>query len=303
MIPPGADARTVTTSAGGLRVLHAGAPRPGRIPVVLVHGGGGDAAAISWYRLLGAFGADREAWAIDLPGFGGSIGVAPVGGARALAAVVAEVIASVVDGPVAVVGVSMGGDVVLNLALDRPGITAGVIAIAPGGLIPIFRNPLLHRLAWWAARLPDRVLLPAARWSNRFARSAIRTMVADPGSLPPEVVDEFVRMSAHRDGALGYLRYNQASIGRDRMLNDLSDRMAGLRAPTLLFHGEGDRLVDPDGSRRAAAALPDGELVLQPRCGHWAQLEAHDAFLSATRAFLARLDGPSRDDACRHLAD
>lgn len=294
MIPRGAGQRFVDTPAGRLGVLHAGKPGAGHVPVVLVHGGGTDSSAISWYRLVAPLADDREVWAIDLPGFGASMAVDPVGGPDAMADVLDSALIALGVGRTAVCGVSMGGDVALNLALRHPGRVAGLILIAPGGLVSRFRSPAAQRAAWLAARLPDALLLPAGRLANRFVRSALRHVVNDPSVLPPEAVDEFSRLARDPRGVLGYARYNQACIGRDRMLNDLTDRVHAITAPTLFFHGADDPLVDPQGSTRAVARMPQARLVLVPDCGHWAQLERHDEFLEAALPFLAALDDRRR---------
>lgn len=286
LVPPGAGERYVETARGRLRVLHAGVTADGRPPAVLVHGGGTDNAGISWYRLIEPLARDREVWAIDLPGFGGSIDAAPVGGPRDLAAVVADVLDRLGTGPAIVFGVSMGGDVALNLALERPPLVAGLVLIAPGGLVPIFRNRTAHFFAWLAARSPDWLLLPSARLANRFVGSALRAIVKDPAVLPRQVVEEFVREARDPRGGIAYGRYNQATLGRHGMLNDVTGRVDQIGVPTLLFHGADDPIVDLDGSRRAAARMPRARLVVAPDCGHWAQLEVHDLFLAETQAFL-----------------
>ncbi|MET9797689.1 alpha/beta fold hydrolase [Nocardiopsis alba] len=290
LIPPGARADRLDTPTGRLRVLSAGPETRDRPPLLLVHGGGSDNAAISWHGLMGPLAERRTVLAPDLPGFGGSMDVPPVGGADALADVVAEVMDSLELTRAIVGGVSMGGDVALNLALRHPDRVAGLVLIAPGGLIPLFRNRATHFWAWAGTRVPDPLLLPLVRLSGRFTRSAVRAVVKDPGTLPGPVIDEFVRESRRPGGGLAYTRYNQASIGRHRMLNDLSERVAEISAPTLLLHGEDDPIVDPAGSRRAAERMPDARLVEIPDCGHWAQSERHDLVLERILDFLERVD-------------
>ncbi|MDH6181420.1 pimeloyl-ACP methyl ester carboxylesterase [Microbacteriaceae bacterium SG_E_30_P1] len=285
LVPSGADVRSVAVSAGVLRVLHAGAPSS-LAPLVLIHGGGTDNAAISWYRLMEPLSEDREVWAIDLPGFGASVSVPPVGGPGALAGVVAEAMAALGIPRAVVFGVSMGGDVAITLALKHPALVSGLVLIAPGGLTPILRNPTAQFWAWVAAQAPDWMLVPAARFANRFVRSALRALVTDPSTLPPEAVEEFVREARDPRGGVGYARYNQATLGRRGMLNDHTGQMSSITVPTLFFNGADDRLVDPDDSRRAAALMQDARLVVVPHCGHWAQLEAHDRFLAEVREFL-----------------
>lgn len=282
LIPPGAAERTVA----GLRVLEAGPPSDAA-PLVLLHGGGTDNAGISWYRLMAPLSADRQVWAIDLPGFGGSIDVPPAGGPGAMADVVADALRALGAPPAIVFGVSMGGDVALHLALEHPDAVAGLVLIAPGGLVPRLRNTAAQYSAWLAAQLPDWLLLPASRLANRFVRTALRAIVKDPTTLPPQVVAEVVREARDPRGGIAYGRYNQATLGPRGMRNDLSDEVSRITVPTLIFHGADDPIVDPAGSQRAAQRMPHARLVMQPNCGHWAQLEAHDAFLAKAQAFLA----------------
>ena len=87
---------------------------------------------------------------------------------------------------------------------------------------------------------------------------------------------------------MGYARYNQASLGPRSMRNNLLPVVHRITAPTLFFHGEDDPVVDPEGSLRASRRMPAARLVLVPECGHWAQLEARDRFLTEVRRFLDR---------------
>src|SRR5690606_28239717 len=127
----------------------------------------------------------------------------------------ADVVAEIMDRlgirQAVIFGVSMGGDVAMNLALRHPARVAGLVLIAPGGLSPGFAPPM-QLIAWLTAQTPDWLLLPLGRLANRFVRSALRAMVNDPATLPPEVVEEFVREARHPRGAIGYLRYNQATL-------------------------------------------------------------------------------------------
>ncbi len=288
LMPPGATEHSIETSKGTLRILRGGEGQ-GR-PIVLIHGGGSDNAAISWYRLFAPLSAHHDVIAPDLPGFGGSIDVDPVGGPEAMADLVAEILDRQDMARAVVVGVSMGGDVALNLELRHPEKLRGLVLIAPGGLTPRIGSPVTHYSAWLTAQMPDWMLIPLARLANRFVKTTIRAMVKDPATLPPLVIEEFAREARHPKGGIGYGRYNQATIGRHGMNNDLSGRVHEITVPTLFFHGADDLLVSPENSRRAAAAMPNSKIVTVPNCGHWAQLEAHDLFLREAQAFLDNVD-------------
>lgn len=283
LVPAGARVGFVPHAGGRVRVLRGGAP--GGTPVVLVHGGGPDNAAISWFEVFGELARSRPVLAPDLPGFGYTDGV-PVDGSPGAMADLAVAVAG--PGPAVWIGVSMGGDVVLQVALRHPGAVAGLVLVAPGGLAAHAGHRVLHPLAWLAGRLPDAVLLPALRLANRFTGVAVRAMVYDPASVPPVVREEMVRES--RRARPGYLRYNQATVGPWRMRNDLSDRVGEIGVPALFVHGREDGLVDPRDSVRAAAAMPDARAVLLDGCGHWVQIEAREEFLAEVEAFLRRID-------------
>lgn len=283
-LPPDSRVEYLDLAGGRVRVLHGGpADAP---PFLLVHGGSNDNATISWYRMFEEFGSDHRVIAPELPGFGGTVGIDPVGGPAAQADFLARVLAELGVDRALVAGVSMGGDVVLNLALRHPDLIEGLVLIAPGGLVERVGNRFTHKAAWWSARLPDALLIPMAALANRFVGAALRAVVHDVATMPPEVVAEF-RREARRPGASrGYLRYNQATLGPRGMRNNILPVVGEIAAPTLFFHGERDPMVPPEGSRRAAELMPNARLVLVPDCGHWAQLEAHDRFVDEVRAFL-----------------
>lgn len=253
-IPDTVTESFVDVAGGRVRVLRAG--DIDRRVVLLIHGGGTDSSTISWSRMFEPLAESWQPVAIDLPGFGGTTGIPPVGGADDLARFVITVLDRLGIDRVTCVGVSMGGDVALNLALLAPDRVRGLVLIAPGGLISIFRNRLLHFAAWLGTILPDSALLPLARLANRYTRQALQAVVRHPERLPDDLVEDFVREAERPDGGIAYLRYNQASIAWNRMINNLLPVVHTIEPPTLILHGENDPLVDPTGSVRAAELMP-----------------------------------------------
>ncbi|WP_017590894.1 alpha/beta fold hydrolase [Nocardiopsis ganjiahuensis] len=289
-LPPAARAEYLDLDGGRVRVLRGGPD--GAPALLLVHGGSNDNAAVSWYRMFGEFGADHRVIAPELPGFGGTVGIDPVGGPTAQADFLARVLSGLGVERAVVVGVSMGGDVAMNLALRHPGLVRGLVLIAPGGLVERVGNRwLTHKGAWWAARMPDAFLFPATALANRFVGVALRAVVHDVSALPPEAVAEFRREALRPGAARGYMRYNQDTLGPHGMLNNLMPVVGRITVPTLFFHGEQDSLVPLEGSRRASELMPNARLVTVPDCGHWAQLEAHERFVEEVRAFLPAVHG------------
>ncbi len=285
LIPPGSEELFVEASGGRYRVLRSTRAGPG-VPLLLVHGGGSDNAAISWYRAFEPLSADRPLLAADLPGFGYTESVPVTGSAAGMADQLRELLAALRIDRVCIAGVSMGGEVALQFALRHPEACHRLVAVAPGGLVSRIGGPLVHRSLWLMTLLPDALLRPLAALSNRFMGAVIRRMVYDPASLPPEVIDEMVREARRPGSGMAYGAYNRRSIGPSQMRNDLLPVVSRITAPSLFFHGEEDGLVPLSGSAAAAERMPHARLVRVPQCGHWAQLEAHDRFIAEVSRFL-----------------
>lgn len=289
LVPPCSEQEFLDLDGARFRVLRSTATpdHADALPLLLVHGGGTDSAAISWFHTFAEFGREQRVFAVDQPGFGETTGIDPVGSAENLADVMARIAAALGVQRAVVVGVSMGGEAAMQLALRHPGLVEALVLVAPGGLVPVFRNHGVQFAAWLAARLPDRVL---TAMSHRAARDIDRTLgaiVRDVSTMPEQVRAEFAREARRPDAGRGYLAYNRATLGPWRMRNDLQPRVTAITAPTLFFHGQDDPIVDPNGSRRAATAMPNAHLVEVPDCGHWAQLEAPARFAAEVRDFLA----------------
>jgi pimeloyl-ACP methyl ester carboxylesterase len=64
---------------------------------------------------------------------------------------------------------------------------------------------------------------------------------------------------------------------------DLTPRLRQIRTPTLVIHGDADRMCDVSGGKAIAAAIPGAELVIMAGMGHsipkqlWSELAARIA--------------------------
>ena len=290
MIPHQAREEHIALRAGTVRLLRRVAAVPGLTPLVLVHGGGADNSAISWYFAFSDLGGDREVIAFDLPGFGETTGIEPLGGPEVMADFTVEVLDALGLDRVLMAGVSMGGDVVLNVGLMHPDRAAGLVLVAPGGLAPTLRGAATQFSSWAAARLPDPVLFGLSRMVSKHTERMVQGIIHESSTLPEAVLQEFVAEQRRPGANVGYARYNQATLGPWGMKNDLRARVHAITAPTLFFHGAEDRMVCPQDSQVAAALMPDARIHLVPRCGHWAQLEKPAIFKNAVNGFFAQID-------------
>jgi pimeloyl-ACP methyl ester carboxylesterase len=179
--PPGPRAHDAATEAlrgrvevgaplnASVSVLRAGDPAGARI--ILVHGTPGSATAWTDYLLDPPPGT--EVVALDRPGFGAS---GPDGAVTSLAAQAAAVAALLpADGrPVVLLGHSLGGPVVAQVAVDHPAQVSAVVLLA-ASLDPA--QETIHPMQWFGAWAPVRALLPRA----------IRNANAELMALKPEL--------------------------------------------------------------------------------------------------------------------
>jgi pimeloyl-ACP methyl ester carboxylesterase len=121
-------------------------------------------------------------------------------------------------------------------------------------------------------------------------RDLLRTHFAyDPDLVTEELVRTRYEASARPGEHENYraIHKGQASPDNEPFTEEL---VRGIDVPALLVHGRDDRVLDAELSWRMAGLLPDAELHVFPRCGHWAQLEHAEAFNELVTGFFARDD-------------
>jgi pimeloyl-ACP methyl ester carboxylesterase len=245
---------SVTAEVDGLlmhaRVGGADAP-PGRLPVVLVHG----LSVSSAYMVpVGEILAeDFPVYAPDLPGFGRSGKPDEALDVPALA----DALARWMDGAgvprAALLGNSLGCQVIVELAVRHPERVARLILVGPT-CDPCLRRP--------------RVVLDLLKDAARER----------PSLLPLHALDD-VRAGPRR--ILRTFRY--------ALRHPMRRRLREVRAPALVVRGESDPLVSRRWAREVTARLTRGRLVEIPDAPHALNYSAPAPLAEAVRAFL--LDG------------
>jgi pimeloyl-ACP methyl ester carboxylesterase len=245
-------------------------------PLVLLHGIGGEACV--WDPVLDALAQRHEVLALDLPGFGKSRplpdGVEPT--PAALAAAVAGALDRLgLDGPVDVVGNSLGGWIALELA--KAGRARTVTALCPAGLwggplIGPDEQPVQGRGQALARRV--RWLIPVALRVGRVRRAVLAPFVAHPERVP--YADAW-RMAASYARATAYAATNVAMRRAD--LGDVS----GIAVPVTVAFGARDRLIRP-----AELPVPGAQTVTLPDCGHIPMFDAPDLVVSVIEDAVKR---------------
>jgi pimeloyl-ACP methyl ester carboxylesterase len=278
-----ASERFVT--AGGVRVrcLTDGEGDP---PVVLLHGGGIDAAPLSWKHVAPALAGDygHRVVAVDWPGYGESDSPADAPTMEYYVAVLGDVLDALDESRVHLVGESMGGGVALTYALDDPERVATLTLVdayglggrLPGGRLAVLvgDSDLLNDLTWW--------LLRRSRLATRLA---LRAAVA-PGRLTRDLVDDARTELRRPDAGRAWRRFQRSELRPAGLRTNHLDDLPDLGVPTLVLHGELDPLVPVSWAVRAGGLLPDAEVRVLPGCGHWPPRERPDAVTGRLAAFL-----------------
>lgn len=230
-------------------------------PLLLIHGLG--ASWQNWQPILPALSAQREVIAVDLPGFGqtpalqGEVSITTL--ADAVTSFMTEQGLTGVD----MVGVSMGGRLVLELA--RRGVGGTTVALSPGGFwnagqLRFFNISIQASIKLIRALQPVMPLLTG----NPVGRTALLAQLSPkPWALPADLT-------------LHEMRSWAASPSFDAALHSLVHGPVQQGAPAGSLPGRivigwawQDRICFPSQSKRATTLFPDAALHWFDNSGHY----------------------------------
>jgi pimeloyl-ACP methyl ester carboxylesterase len=255
-------------------------------PLLFVHGLGSNLSL--WRETLDAFDDSHRVLALDLPGYGLS-GKADVPGTMSF---FADAVTGFLDerdlDTVTVVGVSMGGQVGLTLALEAPERLRRLALVSPAG-IESFTSEEAEALknATTAEgivntsdeQVRQNTALNFAEWTDEYAW----------------IIEQRHALS-ERDDFEAYAKANARSVA-GMLEGPVRDRLGEIDVPTLVLFGAGDKLIPnqylhadmttADVAERARTALPNATVHLVDDAGHLLMLERTEAFQEKLRAFLA----------------
>ncbi len=250
--PPSVRERTVTVSAGAVRVFStpaaAGAPA-----YVLVHGIGMSHRYLTRLHAELA-GAGAEVHAVDLPGFGDVPAPDTDLDIPAMADALAEALEAAAIPPAVIVGQSMGTQWATELTVRHPARARAVVLIGP------------------VADERHRTVL------RQCIALAVDTLREPPGANLLVLADYL------RCGVTWYL----AQL-RHMLAYPLEERVARLTVPVVVVRGGRDPIAGAAWARRLAAAAERGASASVPGHAHNVQHSAPRAAAGALRDLLARM--------------
>jgi 4,5:9,10-diseco-3-hydroxy-5,9,17-trioxoandrosta-1(10),2-diene-4-oate hydrolase len=249
--------------------------------IVLLHGGGPGAYGYSNFsRNVGPLAARNRVIVVDLPGFGRSDHRnRPEGIYKAMAQAVGEAMDHAGIAKASLIGNSLGGGTALRFALDRPDRVDKLVLMGPGGGMPVFSpmptEGLTRMFKFYEDEGPTIEKL----------EKVIDLLVFNRSSITPDLVQErFVAATMASVLANPPLRGGRKNDNDDLWRHGIG----GIQAPTLLLWGRDDRVVPLDAALLFLKAIPNADLHVFSKCGHWAQWERAEEFNEVVGSFLAR---------------
>lgn len=178
------------------------------------------------------------------------------------------------DGPLTLVGTSMGGMLALEALRQAPG---RIDALALLGSTARPDTPEAIRLR------SDAIALFESGRMDEVLRANLPFAFhpAAPQRLP-HLVPDYLAM-VRRAGPYQLVRQNRAVMARA----DSRPLLAGIRCPLLVAVGDSDLLTPPECSEEIAAAVPHARFERLPDCGHLLTMEQPGRIAELLRGWLA----------------
>jgi pimeloyl-ACP methyl ester carboxylesterase len=252
--------------------------------------GGGDTAVVFLHGLFGqgrnwntigkALAGDHRISLVDLPNHGRSAWTERVDYAQMADAVAREVLTPLAaQGPVAVVGHSMGGKTAMLLALRHPELVERLVV---ADMSPVSYGTAREFTGYIEA-------LCGLDLAQVHERADADRLLAP--AVPSDSVRAFLLQNLRRDGDSWRWQPNLEVLGRD--IEQLSGwpaeaaDLAPYEGPVLWVAGADSGYVKPEYDEAMTWLFPRKRLVTIKGAGHWVHSEKPEIFLDVLRQFLS----------------
>lgn len=243
-----------TATVQGIRVRYARRGADGGVPVLFIHGFGGDLG--NWLFNLDAVAATHPVIALDLPGHGQSDPRLPGATPEALAGFVAGFLDQLGVPQVHLVGHSMGGAIAAQLALQAPGRVASVTLVNSAGLGDEINGGYIRGFV--------------AAESRRDLKPVVEQLFADPALVTRQLLDDLLKYK-RLDGVAQVLADLEAGhFGNGRQAHSPGRQLPAARLPVLVVWGAEDRIIP---AAHAGNAPAGAQVEVMPGAGHMVMME------------------------------
>jgi 2-hydroxy-6-oxonona-2,4-dienedioate hydrolase len=266
-------------NVGGLK-LHFNDAGNGSETVVMLHGSGPGASGWANFNrnIDPIVNAGYRVILLDCPGWSKSDSIVCTESRSELNARMLQEVLNALDiERVHIVGNSMGGHSAVSFALSNP-TRVGKLVLMGGGtggpslFVPmptegikllqgLYRDPTIDNLKKMMAVF----VFDSSNLTEDLYQARLNNILSRP-----EHLENFVKSMA----------------ANPKQFPDVSSRLGEIKAPTLVIWGRDDRFVPMDVGLRLLWGMPNAELHIFNRCGHWAQWEHAEKFNRMVIDFL-----------------
>ncbi|MBD8003734.1 alpha/beta fold hydrolase [Bacillus norwichensis] len=250
-----------------------------RETVIFLHGGGPGATAQSnWKDVLPVFSEQYHVLAPDIQGFGSTDHPeAPptdmLGWMRQRVDQISALLDELGIDKAHVVGNSMGGALALNLIMNIPERFERVVLMGSAGA-STEPTPELYRMANFYNDPTPTALENLFKWfvyDEKVLGDKLKVITEERYQevMRPEVRRSYESMFKNPP----YMTIPPSALRR-------------MEHPFFLIHGRDDRFVPFEASLQFLKHLPNAQLHIFDRCGHWVQAERKDEFVKLVLDFL-----------------
>ena len=232
----------------------------GGIPVVFLHGF--DSSIFEFRRILPLLATKRQVYAIDLLGFGFTERLVNCPfGTQSIDTHLYATWAQLIQQPMILVGVSMGGAAAIEFTLNHPEIIHKLILIDSAGST---QPPKI-------GKLPISFLLKLA--TKFLATPSVRQSVSEKAYADIAFASEDARLCAALH--LEMPRWSEALIAFTRSggYGYAIDKLSNIQQETLILWGDRDRILGTKPAQQFLDNLPNSRLEWVASCGHVPHLE------------------------------
>ena len=225
-----------------------------------------------WFRLLPALKPNYRAIFFDNRGMGSDVPPGPYS-IRQMASDAVAVLDAADVSAAHIIGASMGGMIAQELALSFPKcvLSLALACTSYSGIL---------------ARWPDFSRRPRGlNWStsSRLERERSMRAMLYADSTPDERIEEDIRLRMEcLWSCQGFTRQAMAILRWSSYL-----RLPRIRVPTLVIHGEQDRLVPIQNGRTVAARIPGSRFEVVQNAGHVLVTDQPEACARELKQFLS----------------
>lgn len=248
----------------------------GGVPVVFIHGSGpGVTAWANWQLVLPKIAASRRAIAPDMAGFGYTdrpegIQFTMEVWCKQLIDFMDALKLDVVD----LVGNSFGGGLALYMVIHHPARIRKLVLMGSVGTEFKITTGLYNVWGYQPSLDNMKSAINTFVFNKAFARDDLVKMRYE-ASIRPGYQESFGRM---------FPEPRQHSV--DMMASAYGD-IAEIQHDTLIIHGREDQIIPLETSQVLFSLIPNAQLHMFGKCGHWTQIEQNDKFVKIVDRFLS----------------